>query len=267
MLFRSLAATTNWMAVRQNTGVLDKLLRQEIANSAPDRPIVITFNQDLVLENAATRLKRRKDQWCLNSLYGEWSLSPLVATESTTPVFKQHDESCPDDPPIDLLKLHGSLNWGLTSATEDPTIGTVFPRGTARKVHVMNRRQVRVAGMMRTGSARGRKRWHLWPLIVPPIYDKQRIIGMQILQSMWKRASDAITVADRLVLVGYSLPESDITARQMLRRSFSANGPLRSVVLVNPDPTMGAKLQRILGTKVLHVYSDLRSYLDENVSH
>jgi hypothetical protein len=256
-----LAETTNWMAVRQGAGVIDKLLRLETQRAMTDRPIVITFNQDLVIENAVARLPRQADRWCLGSLYGGAALSPLSATDPGVPVFQHHSSKCPHQPPIELLKMHGSLNWGLTSATEDPPIGTVFPRGGNRRVHVMNRRRVRVGGTMRSRNPRGRKSWHLWPLIVPPIYDKQRVIGMQVLQSIWDRAAAAISEADRLLLVGYSLPESDITARQLIRRSFSENKKLDSVILVNPDPAMVPKAQRVLGSRVLHVYSDLPSYL------
>jgi hypothetical protein len=256
-----LAETTNWMAVHQGLGALDKLLRLETLIAAPHHPTVVTFNQDLVIENVVARLPRQSDRWCLSSLYGDVTLSQLFATESGASVFNHHAAGCVHNPPIELLKLHGSLNWGLQSTTEDPSLGTVFPRGKNRTVHVTNRRRVRVGGMMRSHRPRGRNRWHLWPLLVPPIYDKQRVVGMQFLQTIWDKASVAISQADRLILVGYSLPESDISARQLLRRSFATNQKLNSVTLVNPDPTMVPKVQRVLGCQVLHVYADLPNYL------
>ncbi len=256
-----LAETTNWMAMHQSLGSLDKLLRIEAQIADSQRPTIITFNQDLVIENAAARLPRQADRWCIDALYGDLDLSPLVPTDKGAPVFSHHTDGCHHDPPFELLKMHGSLNWGLTSTTEDPSLGTVFPHGGKRIVHITNRRRVRVGGVMRSRKPQGRKSWHLWPLIVPPIYDKQRIIGMQLLQSIWDRAAKAITEAERLVLVGYSLPESDVMARQMLRRSFVANQNLDSVILINPDAAMVPKVQRTLGCQVLHVYTDLPSYL------
>jgi hypothetical protein len=255
-----LAATTNWMSLRTDAGSLDRLLRREISDSAPDRPIVITFNQDLIIENVIERIPHRHGGWCLQALYGEATLSRLFAPADNK-VFRHHDDSCPHKPPIDLLKLHGSLNWGLRSITADPQRSTLFPQGSSRAVYVDNRRTIVPGVGMRTRTKRGRKNWHLWPLIVPPIYNKQPILGMRVLQTIWDSALQAIAKADRLVLVGYSLPDADVLARQMLRRAYAENRQLTSVEVVNPDPGVAVKLRRVLGCEVIHLYSDLDGYL------
>ncbi|HCF99022.1 MAG TPA: hypothetical protein DEV93_00595 [Chloroflexi bacterium] len=116
---------------------------------------------------------------------------------------------------------------------------------------------------MRT-SALSRSRWYLWPLLVPPIYEKQRITGMNLLQSLWDQAAVEIETAERLVIAGYSLPESDILARQLLRRSYAANTALSAIDIINPDAGLGPKIQHVLGAKVIRIYSDVRSFLDHS---
>ncbi len=259
-----LAETTNWMAIHQGLGALDHLLRIETQRSASDQLTVITFNQDLLIENVAQRMPRQAGRWCLASLYGDLPLSPLYATDKEVPVFEHHRQACVHNPPFELLKLHGSLNWGLTSVTENPSMSTVFPRSQRRTVHMLNRRRVLMGYHMRSRTSRGRQRWHLWPLIIPPIYDKQRVMGMAILQSLWDKAAHSIATAESILLVGYSLPESDISARQLLRRSFVSNANLHRITLINPDPLVVPKVQRILGVRVIRVYADVASYLADH---
>ena len=256
-----LATTTNWMADRSDAGILDRLIGKEITRADPDKPTIITFNQDLVIENAIARLTRRGPSWCLSALYSMPTLSPLFAPAGQ-PVFRHHDSSCMDGAPVVLLKLHGSLNWGTRSLNALPSAGSVFPQGRRKTVFLQNRRLIEPQSRMRTHVRRGRNRWYLWPLIVPPIYDKQRITGMNVLQALWDSAAGAIEQTERLVMVGYSLPESDILARQLLRRAYAANSGLTSVEIVNPNPDVGPKVQRILGAKVVRVYQDIESYID-----
>ncbi len=108
---------------------------------------------------------------------------------------------------------------------------------------------------------RGRQRWYGFPVIVPPIYDKQSITGTGIFQKVWQEAGQAIEEADKLVLVGYSLPEADVVARQMIRRAFSASS-LTTVDCVNPDPGIVSKLQSVLGCPVTKLYVDPETYLE-----
>lgn len=73
----------------------------------------------------------------------------------------------------------------------------------------------------------------MWPLVVPPIYDKQRITGMRLLQQLWDLSYKAIASAERLILFGYSIPEADVLARQMLRTAVRQNGSLECVECID----------------------------------
>lgn len=256
-----LSTTTNWMANRRSEGVLGDLVRREIRWSDPDRLTIITFNQDLVIENIVNRLPGLHGQWCLRSLYGGALLTPVFTSGDQT--FPSHEEDCTHNPPIELLKLHGSLNWGLRTSESEPRLGTLFPTRRDKAVYVDDVREAEGdVAKVTTGSGAGRNTWYLWPLVVPPIYDKQRITGMSVLQTQWDRAGDAIREADRLVMIGYSIPDADVLARQMLRRGFVANQSLSAVHCVNPDVGIAAKLRTNLNCSVVHMFLDAEAYLD-----
>ena len=86
---------------------------------------------------------------------------------------------------------------------------------------------------------------------------------MDLLKSVWDMASDAVDRAERVVLVGYSLPDADVLARQMLRRAFVGNSALDSVDCVNPDISLAMKLKNNLGPSVIRSFHDVTSYLKE----
>lgn len=261
LYMRVLSTTTNWMTTRRDEAVLGQLIRREIERAAPDKPTVITFNQDLVLENIVARIPRLGNRWCLQGLYG----APDLQWISRNPpnAFPVHGPQCPHDSPIEVLKLHGSLNWFLQTRDADPSLGTLFPTNPNKLVYMNDDREA-AGDVTRVyyATARGRRRWYLWPLVVPPIYDKQRITGMGVLQRLWNRAEEAIRTAEHLTLIGYSLPDADVLARQSLRRSYLANPNLVAVDCVNPDVKIAAKLKDSLDCRVVRLFHDAASYLE-----
>jgi len=98
--------------------------------------------------------------------------------------------------------------------------------------------------------------------LVPPIYDKQRITGTGLFTEVWEQARQAILETDHLAMLGYSLPDADVFARQMLRRAFSGNTALEQVSVINPNPAVSSKLRVVLGPRVIHSYADIESYAD-----
>jgi hypothetical protein len=257
---RVLEETTNWMAIRPRAGPIGRLLREELHRSEDDVLVVVTFNHDLVIENEVARLPYLGDgRWCLTSLYSGIDLEPVYSAREET--FPHHDEDCEDEPPLVLLKLHGSLNWVLRTRSPDPQLGTLFPAPTARQRQVFvhdSRTAQHYGGVLRGGQGRP---WYIWPLIVPPIYDKQRVTGTGVFEDVWGQAREALAATEHLTLVGYSLPDADVFAKQLLRRGFAHNVALEQVSVVNPDPGVVRKLSNVLGPRVVRIYRDIESYL------
>jgi hypothetical protein len=109
-----LGATTNWITSRTRSGLLIHLLRREVRIAAPNALTIITFNQDLVLENTVRRLCHDDERWCLRGLYGDLDFNPLFSRRDE--VLPHHSATCRHNSPITLLKLHGSLNWTIAKS-------------------------------------------------------------------------------------------------------------------------------------------------------
>ena len=98
---------------------------------------------------------------------------------------------------IPFLKLHGSLNWLWCPECDrweiyDEPVGHKYNRVSCTK---------------KCGGYKER-------LIVPPNPSKGEYLG--VLYALWKKADKSLSTADRIVIVGYSLPEIDISARELL---------------------------------------------------
>lgn len=173
---------------------------------------VISLNYDLLLEEAM-------DSGPLAPLY---DLSPeLAGDEPAEQAGKTR---------VRLLKLHGSANWAVCPECRN-------------KVYILRRSE---ASVLRTTDvpACGECGKHTTTrLIVPPTWNKEEY--RPLLNSVWKSAADEITAAQRLVIIGYSMPETDKFFQYLLALSLQHNRVLDQVIVVNSDGAHADKIARL----------------------
>jgi hypothetical protein len=259
-----LRRTTNWIGSDRRTGgPIGKLIA-----AAANHPAltILTFNHDLVVENELMKRSRLKERWCVPDGYGTFG-SRLQVTNPTggrSALMRVHTGAdCDHSDSIKLLKLHGSLNWYVRLRTKKPPISVLLGE-TATRAGMTSRRQI-AAQVTFTRAGRGRTQWTTWPVIVPPVYGKQMAIT-GFLADVWRDASDAVAAADRLVIVGYSLPPTDVEAEKMFQRALLQNRELRFIEVVNPDPAAAARYAS-LAPRPLRWFPDLGSYIDSEWWH
>ncbi len=249
-----IAQTTNWLYDRPS-GLMGKYLRALVAGS-PARITLITFNQDLVIENAVVQLPWRQ-RWCLDEGYGNIDLA-TVRTTARVPQLPRHDKDCDHQIEIKVLKLHGSLNWQVETRSHQPTYNDLFPQpGTVKTIQCVSDRVIQTSLQRK----RGKRNWRLWPVIVPPIYEKNSIIAARF-SNLWQQAEDSIASASRLTLIGYSLPLADIHSANLLRRGFRRNAVLSSLNIVNPDPTIPGRVAEVMNAESVTWFRDISSYTE-----
>jgi len=139
---------------------------------------------------------------------------------------------------IPFLKLHGSLNWvycpdcGRWEIYEEP-VG-----------HKYNR----MACTRKCGGYKER-------LIVPPNPSKGEYLG--VLNELWRKADRLLSQADEIVIIGYSLPEIDISARELLVDSVRE---VERFEIVNSNPgalqSVARRLGRTSDTPVPRTFKD-----------
>jgi NAD-dependent SIR2 family protein deacetylase len=159
---------------------------------------IITFNYDLVCESALSRL----------GCAANYHLPPEVVNDqrATTP-----EKSC------DLLKLHGSTNWGVCSACSN-------------RVVILSEKVTGSPSEFRALTCEcGRKQFN--PLLIPPSWDKSEY--REIIASVWRKAAAELSAATRICIIGYSMPETDSFFKYLLTMALARNHQLYKLIVVD----------------------------------
>jgi hypothetical protein len=244
-----LLTTTNWMAGR--AGSLARLLKAEL--NSGNRVSIVTFNHDLLAENALDSLSvhRYGHVLCLRHAYGLGDID--TCRVKGDPVYSFE---CPGDEEqhVPIYKMHGSLNWVFRTLRAHPSLE--FARKD-RAFMVWNNKVIPPDVRILSGK---RRDWYLWPLVIPPIYEKHAFIHGR-LRKVWDQGAAALMEADRVIFYGYSFPNADLHARYFFQGASHANEALRSPVLVNPDPAAHAALWATLRPREVQHFNDVEDLL------
>ena len=119
---------------------------------------------------------------------------------------------------VHLYKLHGSLHFQFSGDEEKPT------------VNLKQRPYTKQYGDLKFS-------------IIPPEWHKAYDKGAYA--RMWQKAAMAINKANHIVLIGYSLPLTDLHATALFRTSIRDRS-LRSLVTVNPDRDSRRRTRSVL---------------------
>jgi hypothetical protein len=261
LYLRVLRGTTNWLSSDSRTGGPVGRLLDSAASSA-DNLTVLTFNHDLVIENEIIRRAKLRRRWCLDKGYGSASdeLNLLYPAGSVAKFHLHSDGTCRHDRPISILKLHGSLNWVVRLNGTRPTARFLKGEGLNKEIHLLIRREISERQTyMREGA--GRKRWDLWPIVVPPVYAKHEL-RTQILDGVWADAKSALKAADQVLFYGYSLPELDVEAEKLFERSLLQNTDANWVSVVNPASSSAGRFAGVSPKRPIHWYPSLDRFFD-----
>jgi hypothetical protein len=174
---------------------------------------IITLNYDTMLDSAMVRRG-----WDPSVGYGLGGGTGKIR-------WKRHrggEEPCTSR----LLKLHGSLNWWVRGDTS--TLANVFSK---KPVLVTAPRFNQPSRMIRQ--------------IIPPIYGK--VFDHPHWRRLWKAAFTALTEADRWVVIGCSIVDTDYHLQALLRRSVKKRkGQRRLSVTLVDRVRIRRRWQRIL---------------------
>lgn len=251
-LFLQVAAELHRLLQERELAVLDGepswWLQRLVGLLHATRTTAITFNYDTLVERTVPYLR-----------LGDWKESgiakPFNVVRQIPPSLDRGgwivDRGAAT---FRLLKLHGSLDsyWVLNDSS-GATINRLDNPGTwgnAKPVDEQQRRQ----------KLPGRE-----PYIVPPAAAKSAFYTNPIARELWRSAAEALHEADRIALVGYSIPPTDLVTSGMLADALS--GGSKTVDVVNPYPsevvarleTLGqpaSKIQQVDGPAAVERYTD-----------
>jgi hypothetical protein len=257
---RVISETTDWMSEdSRKGGPVGKLIAHVVEQD--EAVTLMTFNQDLVLENEIHKRARLRSLWCLDHGYGSFSDQVEMLYTEAKPIFDSHGEECDHGKRLRILKLHGSLNWQVRMNGRQPSPRILTGEGSPPPVQVTRRR--RVPSQLRftkPNRGRGRTLWYMWPVIVPPVYNKQSLIN-KFFPQVWEDAHEHLRQCSRLIFFGYSLPPADIEAEKLFQRSIFGNDRLAGVDVINPDPDAAARYARLVPGKSLRWFPNVETLL------
>lgn len=198
-----------------------------IAAALDTSDTIISFNYDCIFDEALR--SRAGKKWDAESGYG---------TPVDQGADRWHDhtgQGRPAKKTIQLLKVHGSLNWNRT--TEATVSLRLDPYA----------KETRHPGE-----------------IVAPVWNK-RVTGDRVLSPIWKAARQALGRGPVLVLIGYSIPDTDLLSQSLLRVATSESGKkLSHLIIVNPSPSDRAKTRTVLSKALTEKTNVIEfSYLHE----
>ncbi len=188
--------------------------RRFVSTILAQRDSIISFNYDCLLDFS---LKIWGDsKW--NSHYGYGFNLGSRGCRVSGDDFWQPTQRATKDETVHFFKLHGSLHFKADDPEEQEP-----------HVTMKNRPYTKQGGGMKF-------------TIIPPESHKEYEKG--IFGALWKKASEAIYRAERIVVIGYSLPATDLHSSTLFRTSVRSQR-LKSLVVVNPDPDARRRIRTV----------------------
>jgi hypothetical protein len=243
--------TTDWVCDAADDGPVPALIKAAAIEA--EELDVVTFNHDLLIENALADLPNSSERWCLRHGYGPFAENREFSS-SPRPSFDD-PKTCTHDDPIRVHKLHGSLNWYVDSDTPDPEPEILRGETTSARIRITRRRHV-------PRNLHHRKALYSSPVVIPPVYAKQPFIR-NFIGPVWDETRRAIENAESVVFFGYSMPTLDVEAEMELKRSIRSNKHIRHLNVINPDPMAAGRYAGVFSSRAIRWYPSTDLFLDQ----
>ena len=219
-------------------------IHKELATRFQPNDIAISYNYDIVLDNSLMEVKKLKeDIYKLNfdqKHNGDWRTCENQTSD------------------IVVLKLHGSMNWLKCSRC-----GALLFYEGRKAVAELSYQIVRLREPTRDFNCPICQARELRTLLIPPLLEKE-MYGEEF-RYLWYLAERAIVSADKIVVIGYSLPPTDFYSEFLFRKAVSRRfraEPQLYVVDKNVE-VVPERFKSILRVKECKIYDNLRKYLDD----
>ncbi|MCK4815279.1 hypothetical protein KA005_05880 [bacterium] len=196
---------------------------QDLVAKLQQSDTIITFNWDLLLDNAlnrerilAERYKKIDDKDVLTGYYWQFIYQLSAFGEMT---MKHVVVDAPyqkwDTDRGYYLKAHGSIDWFYCSNEHCRASRKVFPLLEPDKTHSCSECHESLSS-----------------LVIPPVLNKG-YRRYPLIRRIWNVAAKELSVSDEIVVWGYSLPNTDFYAHWLL--SQARKSQLGKLTIINPS--------------------------------
>lgn len=253
---RRLADTTNRLPATQMRYLYRIMCHYLDTGVDPEDITIITFNQDIQIEKILHKLEETQRYSEPGRIFNFPYCYSVDFVATTFPprrgdLFKEGKSNLRG---IQLLKLHGSLNWYSSHRTTKLSPEDMFKPD--RTIRVTRRKTI--DPQMRH-SKRGQSLRTL-PVIVPPVTHKSGILHNRI-RPLWTEANNAMQRANEVVIFGYSCPSMDFESSNLIQRSLRS-GSYEVLWVIDPDPSVLTRYIELIKPDQITYYPSAQDYLE-----
>jgi hypothetical protein len=197
--------------------------------------VFITFNYDALLERALYSLGR----WVPSDGYG--FEVKFIEIEK----WKGHEPPRLEKSEVKVLKLHGSVGWYINRSENKIFLN----RGRFLQSLIPG---IRDAAEPVDTPGQYEHSFVIEPSFIKPFEQKE-------LLDIWDEARSSLGRAREVFIIGYSLPQADAYAQQLIVHSLIANRNLSKVTVVDPNRNTLDRYKKLLGFPINKLgYKDYR---------
>ncbi len=162
------------------------------------------------------------------------------------------DNDTPATNVIPYAKLHGSVNWVLCqhcNAVQPLNLGDFFTRYKWETAFIDTSKPVRLNIEQALGGLKHCEQ-PCTPeaLIVPPTWNKSQY--GDVIESVWRRAAKEMSEAENIVVIGYSLPQTDQFFQYLFGLGCVGRRLLRQFIVCDPDQAVEGRFRELLAPAV-----------------
>jgi len=180
-----------------------------------NQSIIITFNYDTILETAASPTL---GPIMSPNEYYKMPITKLVDRIASGATAKYSEDI------FRLLKLHGSINWYHSGQRLNQPLQVYLEIGYPWE------EDEKIA------------KKDLYPLIIPPVFDKTGFMNLNFINVIWRDAKEYLCNANRIYIIGYSIPDADLNIKLMLKTCVKKDA---EIFLVNTDKSIIPRVKNI----------------------
>lgn len=237
-----------------------------LANQLSNEDVILSFNWDTLMDRAL----QQTTEWNTDSGYfvkptmvyrNEWEKNKESDSREFPTILKLHGssnwltsylrpdgnklKSLQETPTNDFyvyestIKPYSTYNGRYMEGYSDfsygyyppnlPLLGEKIPDG-----YLLIKNTLTLDGMPEaTSSSEGLVSM---PLIVPPVKHKNYTHFGDIFSELWKKAEESLVTAEKIIVIGYSFPSTDIQTDTLFKSAFIKRSSMPKVIIVDPNP-------------------------------
>ena len=261
---RRLADTTNRIKPHPKSNLFRIIANFLKKGAKPKNISIITFNQDIQIEKTLASIESCQKYKQFGPLlnfpycyvvppYRKITSDRITGPKNSKETFAK---GAPDKEGIQILKLHGSLNWYSLHKSPKVSVSTLFKQD--KKLLITKRKEIDPE-MQYAG---GKRRQYTFPIIVPPVSQKSAIFHSTI-SRLWPGAEKRLKNATDVVIFGYSCPEADHESSNLIQRTLKSK-ILDTFSIIDPAPKVVSRFVKLTEQERVYYYTSADAYINSN---